>query len=71
MKVRSEEGLKTLVLGLGCPKEYLNVAGPVRAAGHIALELWLHRVPENDATKELRRQLLHLDREGKFDYAGQ
>jgi len=68
MKVKTQSGLYTIYLELGGLPELWKAAGPVGAARHIALECWLKERPEDELTKELRRQLNYLDSHGFFDY---
>jgi len=44
----------------------VDAVGPVRSAARLAEHLWTTKYPEDDDTAELRRQLRHLGRHGKW-----
>ncbi len=50
-------------------KHYLESAGIVRMAEKTALDLWLKEIPEDDDTRELRRQINYLNKHGQWDMA--
>lgn len=48
-------------------KEWYTELGPVGAARQVGYALWYHSVPEDDDTRELRRQLKYLEEHGYWE----
>ena len=70
MKITNRDELKTLTLKLGCPKHLWDHLTPPSIVNYVALELWKNKTPETPASEELRRQIIHLDDNGVFNYNG-
>jgi hypothetical protein len=69
-KCENISDLQKLLMSLGATKEFVDHVNICQAAEKVALDLWLNRVDENEETKELRRQLLHLHRTGVWPGQG-
>ena len=53
---------------VGNVEMYFKSAGPIPAIHHAVELLWLTKIPEDEDTENLRKQLLHLKNTGMFDY---
>lgn len=62
------EKFKELLIRLGAEETSMEALSIVRVADFMAAQLWIERAPDNDDTRELRRQLVHLEEKGRFDY---
>lgn len=69
MKVKNSIEFRQLILDIGIiNQEAFDSVGIVMAARCTAEMCWLKKVPEDERTVELRRQLNHLGDHGVFDY---